>query len=770
MGGRPRGLWPVAAAAAIVVVTAAGLYVVWRSPHRKDLIDFWGFAAAIAVIAGGRIAWVWRDRSRQASAAVSGQELGRLADLLAGAVEEEWTRAAGERGLLEPEPLPVRWHRPAAPFAGPVAAAVGSKRFLPLPGLSAVGQQRLRAGEIRDLHAVYGGLGSGRLVIAGAPGSGKSGAAVLLVLAALRHREQLPEQDRPRVPVPVMFTLHGWDPKRQPVQDWLATRLSRTYSLLTGGGGVVTAAGLLAAGKVAVILDGLDEIPEQLRPVALRALSQQAAFRVVVLTRSAEMAAAAARGLLEGAAAVELQDIDPVTAAGYLTRVQLDPAPLGWRALTGRIRRSPDSALAHALNSPLTLTLVRDTYRSGDDIRELLHFCDDADRLVSRDDIVDYLLDRVLPAAYAPRPGDPPPRYDLPAAQNAMRHVAARMNQDGTRDLQWWRIYEWAPTAPRIIATGLAFGLTAGLLAGLGFGPGFGLTVALGAGLLFGLPVGFRGEPSQMPTVRWRQLLRPPTLAYMLTAGLTSGLTAGLAVGLAIGLTVSLMDGLAAGLAVGLAVGLTGGLTGAFSRAGTDNASPLSPLTSWRSNRANGLGFGLTVGLTVGLAIGLTSGLAYGLAHGLAVGLAVGLTVALAFGLLGGRAYGLAAGLLVGLTFGLPAGLTAGRPVGLAVGLAAGLTFGLVVGSAGGLMYTSTWSAALTFAQLAARWHTPIRLMRFLDDARDRNVLRTVGPVYQFRHARLQDRLAGQESGIGEGPGGPQLAEQDAETPTAESK
>ena len=71
------------------------------------------------------------------------------------------------------------------------------------------------------------------------------------------------------------------------------------------------------------------------------------------------MAAAAAQGLLEGAAGVELQNIDPATAAGYLTRVQLDPAPRGWRELTDRIRRSPGSPLAHALNSPLTLTLVR---------------------------------------------------------------------------------------------------------------------------------------------------------------------------------------------------------------------------------------------------------------------------------------------------------------------------------------------------------------------------------------------------------------------------
>jgi hypothetical protein len=62
----------------------------------------------------------------------------------------------------------------------------------------------------------------------------------------------------------------------------------------------------------------------------------------------------------------------------------------------------------------------------------------------------------------------------------------------------------------------------------------------------------------------------------------------------------------------------------------------------------------------------------------------------------------------------------------------------------GGLMSSTTWAASLAFAQIARRLHTPVRLMRFLEDARERNVLRTAGPVYQFRHARLQDRLAAQ--------------------------
>jgi hypothetical protein len=48
------------------------------------------------------------------------------------------------------------------------------------------------------------------LVIVGAPGGGKSGAAVLLVLQALAHRNKVANADRAKVPVPVLFTLRDW--------------------------------------------------------------------------------------------------------------------------------------------------------------------------------------------------------------------------------------------------------------------------------------------------------------------------------------------------------------------------------------------------------------------------------------------------------------------------------------------------------------------------------------------------------------------------------
>ena len=248
--------------------------------------------------------------------------------------------------------------------------------FEPLPGLAPIEPRHLRNGQITDLHAVYGGLGSGRLVIAGEPGSGKTGTAVLLAVAALAHRQKVLTDDRPLVPVPVIFSMHGWDPATQLVQDWLAERLQKSYPP-TGQPerGKAKIAALMAAGKIAVILDGLDEIPEAVRSLALSALSQQATFRLVVLSRTSQMAAAVAEGLLDAAVAVELQSVDPVSAAEYLTRAQLAPLSPGWRALTDRLRADPDSLVAHALSNPLTVTLVRDTCRSDNDVRKLIEFC-----------------------------------------------------------------------------------------------------------------------------------------------------------------------------------------------------------------------------------------------------------------------------------------------------------------------------------------------------------------------------------------------------------
>jgi hypothetical protein len=446
-------------------------------------------------------------------------------------------------------------------------------------------------------------------VIAGGPGSGKSSAAILLILTALRHRRSVPEKARPEVPVPVMFTLHGWDPGTQRARDWLAERLWQAYPLFGGKRGAGAARGMLDESRIAVLLDGLDEIPEDLRPAVLRALSQQATFRLVLLTRSAEMADAAARAMLQGAGAIELQDIAPGVAAGYLIRTQLDPLPHGWHELTSRLRQEPGSPLAQALNNPLMLTLVRDTYRAGDDVSELLGLRDAAGHPASGQEITGHLLDRVLPAAYTQQPGEPPHRYDLATAERALRCIATRMNNAGTRDLQWWHVPAWAHAAPRVIVTclatclvvglgsglgtGLRTGLVAWLFAGLeeGFRAGLGQLVegfvgGLVGGLVLGLVLGYvfgRGDkiPKRIAPVRWRQLFRRTPLVL--------GLLAALLIGVPI-VRQTWVAGYLFGLVAGLMVWLGSGLVAGMSRPGTDSTSPLNTrLMAQRSSaRAHG--------------------------------------------------------------------------------------------------------------------------------------------------------------------------------------
>lgn len=678
-------------AAIVVVIVVAGtlIWLVWRSPHRSDLATFGAFAVAVIVPVASLV--VYLMKIRQASDTGRGRPLDELADSLAAAVTAQWTQAALERLLLQPEPIPVQWERSSKPLAGPMSAAVESRQFPPLPGLSRAVLEQLRGGRLQDLHAVYGGLGSGRLVIIGEPGSGKTGAAVLLVLAALEYRQQIPAQDRRLVPVPVMFTLHGWDPNTQRAEDWLVARLQETYPLFGGKGGRAEATELVKAGRIAVILDGLDEIAEELRPVALRALSQQAVVRVVVLARSFEMAVAAEQGFLEGAAALELLAVDAATAADYLTRVQRDPPPRGWSELTGRLRREPGSPITKALSNPLTLTLVRDTYRTGDDVRELLDFCDAAGD-VSGEDIQDHLLDRVLPAAYAPPPGAAPPRYELEEARRVLGYIAAGMSREGTRDLAWWRIPAWASATPRVITTGVVFGLVFALG---GIRPVFGLVGGTVSAYFYMLGEKGRKSPVRRAPLRWRHLLSRnslvPGLQYALVGGTLCGLF-GLAIRIGTGRTAALVAG------VGIGVGLAGALTAGLTRS-ADDVNPLTPRASWRRDQA----FGLAVGLIFGLGLSL------------GIGLGVGLILALGLGGAGGHVAGLVSTIVWVLVF--------------------GLVFGL--------LFPRTWTVSLTFAQLAVRRHTPARLLRFLDDARQRDVLRTVGPVYQFRHARLQDRLAG---------------------------
>ncbi|WP_344592027.1 NACHT domain-containing protein [Actinomadura vinacea] len=184
-------------------------------------------------------------------------------------------------------------------------------------------------------------------------------------------------------------------------------------------------------------------------------------------------------------------------------------------------------------------------------------------------------------------------------------------------------------------------------------------------------------------------------------------------------------------------------------------------LTSVRIRLTAGIAVGLTVGFTIWLTGVLTNGLkdrfAIGLKDGFAFGLTDGFAVAAAYQ----ASYGLTVGLTVGFAVILRASYwpqdapgfvhlrLRGRVMlfariiprkGVATALVVWPAFGLTVGLTVGRHHA--WPAYLiaTF-WLAQRRRLPLRLMVFLDDAHRLGLLRAVGPIYQFRHAELQDHL-----------------------------
>lgn len=683
-------------------------------------------------------------------------------NMLAVAMHNQWQQAALERRLLEPVPLPIRWNRSTRPVAGPPAAATttgdGPPRFDPLPGLVGVTTAQLREGDRHALHSIYGGLDSGRLVIVGAAGSGKSAAAILLLLDALRFRDQATEQDRRHIPVPVLFTLDGWNPNTTSVKDWLVAKLAEIPTF-RGHGGSRDAASLMETGRIAVFLDGLDEIAEKLRPVALRALSEQATFRLVLLTRTSELVDAAQQAHLVGAVALELQPVVPTDAADYLTRPLVAPAPAGWQAVADALVRQPTSPLAQAMNHPLTITLLRDAYPPTGPVAGLL----DTTRFPTPDDIENHLLDHILVAAYTPRPGQPPPRYSLDTARRTLGYLAYQLNQDRTRDLAWWRIPRWTSRTAAALTSGLGTWCAVALVVAMTFQDTGRLQAALWIGLaasvttaiVAGLTAGRRSDATRRIHTSWWGRLAP---AKGIPAGLIGGLTAGVLSMSVLGITDRFLGGLPEGFPgsiffIGFGCAVSTGFGIGLGTSRRDSPPQQTRAFWWRNPFPSGaLLVGLTTGLLVGIPIGLER-VAFGIVVGLGTALAAGLgrprTDTDAFGpgdtWRQDRAAGFAIALIAWLALVLGSSISiigAGVVEVLDYQLSVGFAFWTPIAFTVWLTVTKTWPTLVSQTILALLRRTPWRLTHFLEDARTRHVLRTVGPVYQFRHAKLQDRLA----------------------------
>ncbi|WP_158854235.1 hypothetical protein [Saccharothrix deserti] len=672
-------------------------------------------------------------------------DLAAAADRLAIEVASQWVAEADHRRLRVPMPVPIRWRwAKGMTSTVEVVANVPPRRrplFPPLPGVSAVSPAGLRSGGLRDLFSVYAGLDGGRTVILGEAGSGKSAAAILTLIEALAHRAGLAAQQRAAVPVPVLFTTSGWDPGDQRLGEWLAERLAVDHPFLrTEQFGDSLAAQLVKCGGVALFLDGFDEMDPRLRAAALDDIRKPSTFRLVLVTRTREFADVVVTGEhVHAAAALELLPVPAADAADYLDGLNRDDAAPRWAQLTAHLREHPDSVVAHALDSPLTLTLLRD-HTDADLVRDLLM----PGRFNVREDVENALLDRSVGTG---------------EHRALLTFVAARMLEQGnTRDLAWWQIHRWVKRwherAVRV-SVPAALGLVVGAVSGpIMFGPhgryvvdgstgtAFGLVYLSAIGLVFGLLTGLMSE---LRHSRRFTRVSGNAAAFNLGAGVTTGIATVVAVGNQTQWGLGILAGLGAGVVVWR------GAPGAVAPPHTGERS------RWRSlaRRFHPLS---------GLAIGLPVALAYGFTDGPRLGIGAGLTVAFVFGLMVGFGrpstetatdphVAWVQDVKRAITFGLTGGLAMGVPQGVKQGvlhgpLAGAIAFAAItvmVGLSLGIGSCDAWRTTLVCLQLRLRG-IRIRGVSSLEEERDRRVLRTVGALYQFKHPRLQDRLAGDRS------------------------
>ncbi|GAA3798153.1 NACHT domain-containing protein [Streptomyces phyllanthi] len=756
-------------------VLALSLTLLWDRRGGDFIATASSVLATVVGLFGVLSVWAWRRDPRRGRSGT--EQLSEAEGALARLVERQWRTEGRLRQLFDPAPLPVVWSD--SPRDG-----VCDHRELIGEAVSC------RADRMDELAAMFRRLSRGRLVVLGEAGAGKSTFAVLLALSLLRARES-------GEPVPVLLTAASFDPARENVHGWLCRRIAADYPALTDVDtyGPSAVEDLLAGHRVLPVIDGLDELPPSSHAAVLAALNDTLDTHApVVLTcrTSAYTAAVDGAGVLVGAAVVEPAPVSASDALGLL-RLATPPGPRQehWRALDGHLAEEPQGPLAQALTSPLMVALARTVYADdhGDprDPSELR-------RLPTREAVEDHLLDALVPAVYArARSQDPAGRPWSPErAHRHLAHLAAGMQRQGTNDLAWWQLYRWVPVSARVWSRSQIWAVILIALTLLGYGI---------CGALPGLLPGdwaatlwyLQGAALALPCMCWyaaRVAERSAADPRRLLSAVRTAVCGGVA--FALPGTVIKPPVASAGWYVFGCVCFMGFAYLLVLHSAGLPAPPSMPshgtlgTRRWRHRLPRAAA---TVVVTTVLSTAALRLYSYAVVpkapssgpegafwyapdvpwmYGLAIGLVFGTVQALLYWLRGTTSTEdrtdpvstVQADRLVTLVSGCAGALLISVPYGILVVLDKGATSrgfqgdialswlqsGLLGMGWTGLVLTLAACAwpYYTVARLlsAARGRLPWRLQAFLADAHRLGILRQVGPVYQFRHARLQERMA----------------------------
>jgi hypothetical protein len=649
----------------VVFLAAAGLVLWVLGP---EVVQPWLALTGVGV--AGLLGWAAKGIAdwRSGSAATEASRLDPAAEDLAAAVRRTWAGEAVHRGLTSPLPIAVRMRSADSRIAAHPAQWAGSTG-------AAAGDETPAAvelsGTVTDAAELYGHITTGRMVIVGEPGGGKTSAAVLLMLA-------LYDTERRDGRIPVLLPLASWDPVATPIERWMAGQLVTTYGVPPN-----VARGLVERGRILPILDGLDEVAEPLRSAALTGLRALTTAPLVLTCRTGEYAQAVTAGVLVGAAVVEMAPVDATAAAAYLTQSGTADTTR-WEPVITALRLGTGNPCQQALRNPLMLSLARIVYQAPSaDPAELTTYTTIAQ-------VEDRLLDGLLPAVYGHEVTD----TTAEQARRWMSFLARHLDVLGPGAIAWWRLPHCIPEWQQRVVAGLAYGAAALIWTAI-------LTVAilwrwhsfaqyaafaLWNGLPVAITIGLAGAVTGAAVPMPARLRRPGR--RQVAKGLKRAIPAGLVVGLATAtISAATLSRIEPSDWVYLATpGLTGGLLAALAFGFTTSFSDqqrnaVTPLSTFRTDRKAALI----------VAVG---------------GSAIVSTLMLAL-----HGYDL-----------------------FAIMIGAGVLWY-------GLRSCATVPYWVAVTLLARRGVLPRRPLQFLESAYRRGVLRQTGMVYEFRHARLAERL-----------------------------
>lgn len=208
-------------------------------------------------------------------------------------------------------------------------------------------------GRLATISDYYAELRTGRLVITGEAGAGKTTLALRLSAALMRG-------DAEGRPVPVRISLSGWNPGKKDFTPWLVDRIHQLLEGKNASRDRVEA--LVRAGRVLPVLDDLDRMDPPGTPAspsrAAQAVCEINKYRttggrapLILLCRTDVYRRLHERQIeLYQAAHVCLRPVSAPDAADYLNRRV--GSRTRWEPVVTRLTALPDGVLARALSTP----------------------------------------------------------------------------------------------------------------------------------------------------------------------------------------------------------------------------------------------------------------------------------------------------------------------------------------------------------------------------------------------------------------------------------